>query len=274
MATIRLSTEKPMDQSCELLLALPFDTLEQRFKGFEVEEAAIVGVVTAQGRGQRALRLAARAGARPQVRFEVEEAPGDFPEWIFAGDRGRHETPSDDLVALMAETAPQRLAPAERVTQIVRHVESRFAYGVRDVGLGDDSDEMGALWCDTHLGTCVDTHSYAVAAMRAAGVEAAYVSGVFFKEGTVQSQPGHCWFVVRAEDAPHHWDISHHLKYDLGPVRPLFNPKPGFRFALAAGRDLVFEGAEGPVTFGRLSGFHILAAGAAKLSTVAQVSNR
>jgi Transglutaminase-like superfamily len=153
-------------------------------------------------------------------------------------------------------------------------VEARFTYGVRDVGLADETEAMPALACDTHLGTCVDTHSYAVAAMRAAGIEAAYVSGLFFSEGETVSEPGHCWFAVKADGAPHHWDISHFLKYGLGPVRSVLNPKPGFRYAMSVGRDLVFEGPEGPVTVSRLSGFNVLAGPdrGGKLKTRAEVA--
>ncbi|MGL5139639.1 MAG: hypothetical protein ACRC7G_17915, partial [Beijerinckiaceae bacterium] len=84
------------------------------------------------------------------------------------------------------------------------------------------------------------------------------VSGVFFPEGATVSAPGHCWVAVRAEHAPHHWDISHFLKYGLGPVKPVMNPKPGFRHSMSVGRDLVFEGREGPLTLTRLSGFSVL----------------
>jgi len=271
---IRLTLDKPVEHDCELMIGLPIDTPEQRLLGSDIRGASSATEIIAENSGQAALVIPVTAGASPEVIFEFAEEVGSFPDWVFASTGGPHERPSDELNALISAIAPLSLDSAERVERIVRHVEERFTYGVRDIGLGDDLDAMPALACDTHLGTCVDTHSYAVAAMRAGGIEAAYVSGLFFPQGESRSMPGHCWFVVKAEGAPHHWDISHFLKYGLGPVRPVLNPKPGFRYAMSIGRDLSFEGSDGPVTFSRLSGFNILSGPerGAKLLTMAEVA--
>jgi Transglutaminase-like superfamily len=271
--TIRLSLAKPIDAACEIMVGLPINTPEQRLIGGDIRGAASASKIIATNSGQAALSFPVNAGGQPTVTLEFADETCDFPDWVFEPTGGRHETPSSPLLALMRELAPETLVAVDRVERIIRHVEGRFAYGVRDVGLGDDADAMPALACDTHLGTCVDTHSYAVAAMRAAGIEAAYISGLFFPEGAIASEPGHCWLVVRAEGAPHHWDISHFLKYGLGPVRPILNPKPGFRYAMSVGRDLTFEGRDGPITFSRLSGFNVLSGPdkGAKLKTQAGV---
>lgn len=241
-----------------LLFPLPIDTPEQRVADFRVEGAQSHGPMQAQNSGQQALHLTAEAGALPKVVVDFAPEPQIFAPWIFAPTGGAHETPSPDLVDLMARVAPAELTVMERVWRIVRHVESRFTYGRREVGLGDDTAAIPALECDLHRGTCIDTHTYAVAALRAAGLEAAYVSGAFLVEGESSGYSGHCWFVVRAEGVPHHWDISHFLEYGLGPVQPVLNPKPGVRQALSVGRDLEFVGPDGPVTLPRLSGFNRL----------------
>jgi len=270
---IRLTAKTPVEPGTELLFGLPPDTPEQRVLKVEVSGAEDVRQINALNSPQAALTMISVAGMSPSVEITFSDEAGAFPEWIFQSTGGAHETPSADLMQLIEAVAPVDLAPAQRVERIVHHVEARFTYGVRDVGLGDDVEAMPALACDTHLGTCVDTHSYAVAAMRAAGFPAAYVSGLFFHEGHEASEPGHCWFVVDAQGAPHHWDISHFLKYGLGPVRPVFNPKPGVRFAMSIGRDLVFEGRSGRETFARLSGFHRFGGDAPgqKLATEAQI---
>lgn len=254
--TLEFTLLTPTEGAADLLLALPFDTPEQTVADVATSGCLAVSEICATNSGQRALVLKVAAGGTPVVRITFDDRPSAFPDWIFAPTGGAHETPSASLAALVNDLAPPALAPAERVWRIVRHVEARFTYGVRDVGLGDAEAAMPALSCDIHLGTCVDTHSYAVAALRAAGIEAAYVSGIFFPQGVTQARPGHCWFVVRAEGAPHHWDISHFLKYGLGPVTPVYNPRPGLRQALGSGRDVTFEGAEGPVTLSRVSGFN------------------
>lgn len=274
MAIITLTLDAPLAEAADLILAIPFDTPEQRVTGVSVSGTASVSELRARNSGQRALCLTVKEGALPVVSLDIAEAPGRYPDWLFTPTGGAHETPSTVLAELVAGIAPVSLPAAERVARIVGHVEARFTYGVRAVGLGDDADAMPALACGTHLGTCIDMHAYLVAALRAGGVAAAYVSGVFFAEGDAESVPGHCWCAVQAEGVPHHWDVAHFLKYGLGPVRPVLNPKPGCRFALSAGRDLVFEGADGPVTFGRLSGFGVLSGPArgAKCATRAMMA--
>ena len=270
---VRLTPQAPVQPGTELLFGLPPDTPEQRVLKVEVSGAGDLRQINALNSPQAALAMVSVAGVSPSVEITFADEAVSFPEWIFQSTGGAHETPSAELMQLIADLAPFELAPAQRVERIVHHVEARFTYGVRDVGLGDDVEAMPALACDTHLGTCVDTHSYAVAAMRAAGFPAAYVSGLFFHEGHKNSEPGHCWFVVDAPGAPHHWDVSHFLKYGLGPVRPVFNPKPGVRFALSIGRDLVFQGRSGQESFARLSGFHRFGGDAPgqKLATLAEI---
>ncbi|WP_439529253.1 transglutaminase-like domain-containing protein [Pannonibacter sp.] len=270
MPHVTFTLTEPTISASHLLFGIPFDTPEQTVQAIRVNRGTNLGLIRACNSGQMALLIAPDEGAA-EVEVQFTDAASAFPHWLFTSTGGAHETPSPELVALTrdllspaaaqgstpdtTQEAAQETAPGDRVAAIVRHVDERFEYGVRDIGLADDSDTMPALACDTHLGTCVDTHSYAVAAMRAGGIEAAYVSGIFFPEGMDVTAPGHCWFVVNAADAPHHWDISHHIKYGLGPTTPAYNPKPGIRFALTAGRDLVFSLPQQDVTVSILKGF-------------------
>lgn len=255
ISRVELTTNDPVSATSDLIFAFPPDTPEQRLLDIDVDGARLTEVVQARDSGQCALRLTVEAGVRPTVRFSLADRGPGFAPWMFASRGARHEEPSRELIRLIGDVVGRAETAAERVECIVRHVEERFTYGHRDVGLGDDTEQMPALACDTHLGTCIDTHSYAVAAMRAAGIDSAYVSGVFFAEGQAENAPGHCWFVIRAAGAPHHWDISHHLKHGLGATTPAYNPLPGHRYALAIGRDLVFDTHGGPVEFSRLCGF-------------------
>ncbi len=88
-------------------------------------------------------------------------------------------------------------------------------------------------------------HTLAVAALRAIGIEAVYVIGGFVYAGKPEYPTGHCWLNLRAIGAAHHYDISHHVEYGLGPVTTALNPKPGRRFALGLGRGLRFGGRGG-----------------------------
>ena len=272
MRIIKLTLETPVEAGLEILLAAPIDTPEQRVRkievtGFDVRHAECLNS------GQPLLRLRQRAGAAGEVRLTFDEPGPGFPDWAFEPTGGPHETPSSELKRLIEDIAPLTLSTPERVERIIRHIEERFTYGVPEIGLADDLEAMPALACGLHQGTCVDTHSYGVAAFRAAGLRAAYVSGLYFEEGTKIGRPGHCWMAVKAEGAPHHWDVSHFLKFGLGPTLPVYNPKPGIRYAMAIGRDILVEGEAGPVTLGRLSGFHLLSGPECglKLATLAEL---
>jgi hypothetical protein len=257
MAIVKLTLDQAFDGATEIVLAVPIDTPEQRFVGLEAEGFdAVEG--NALNSEQQVPRLRLRPWTSGEVRLSFDEVGAEFPDWTFDHGGGSHETPAPDLVVLMNEVAPSSLPQKERVERVIRHVEERFTYGVRDIGLGDDLEAMPARTCGIHKGTCIDTHSYGVAAFRAASIPAAYISGLFFEEGARESMPGHCWMAVKAEGAPHDWDVSHFLKYNLGPVRLVLNPKPGIRFSMAVGRGTVVEGEDGPVTFSRLSGFNVL----------------
>jgi hypothetical protein len=273
MARWNFSLDRPLEAAATLLFPVPVDTPEQRVADVWVEGVQSHGPLQAQNSGQQALLLTAEAGALPKVVVDFAPEPQAFAPWVFVPTGGAHETPSQDLVELMSRVAPAGLTTMERVWRIVRHVESRFTYGRREVGLGDDTTAIPALECDLHRGTCIDTHTYSVASLRAAGLDAAYVSGVFLAEGESSGRTGHCWFVISADGVPHHWDISHFLEYGLGPVRPVLNPKPGVRQALSVGRDLVFLGPDGPITLPRLSGLNRMdgQGGVERLSTIADI---
>lgn len=246
MRKIEFTTTAPLDRDATLIFPLPFGTSAQ-----QVLAVPDLPHREARNIAQEVLVTQVPAGSRPEVSITFADGHSAIPAHVWSPTGGVHETPSAELAAHMAEVAPQGLAAPERVARIVAHVAERFTYGVREVGLGDDRADMPALTCDIHLGTCVDTHSYAVACMRAAGIDACYVSGVWFPDGANVTSPGHCWFMVRVDGVPQHWDISHFLKFGLGPVRPVMNPAGGMRQALSVGRDLMI----GDVTFTRLSGF-------------------
>ncbi len=253
MARVQFSLTGSPSGSDPLLFGIPFDTPEQTVLSVNVLQGQYLGTVQAENSGQTALRIEPDA-RRAVIEVEFSDHAGAYPDWLFTPTGGRHEMPSEALAQMIASLTAGN-SDAASLDRIIAHVDERFVYGRRDQGLGDDTDAMPALVCDTNAGTCVDTHSYAVAAVRAAGIDAAYISGVFFKDGQTVSAPGHCWFATIAEGHHQHWDSSHHIKYGLGPTRAVYNPLPGTRFALTAGRDLVFCLPQHRVTVSTLKGF-------------------
>lgn len=201
------------------------------------------------------LRL--RAGAMVRVRHSFVPEGEGLPTTAFVPGSSHFERASDDLAAQIA-ALELGADPAERCRAVIQFVADHFTYGRRETPLGADEDAMPALECGLTPGSCVDMHTLAVAALRAAGMEAAYVIGGHIAEGRTQHPTGHCWLNVRADGTPPHWDISHHVQYGHRTITPALNPRPGRRFALSHGRGLLFEGPEGAVGFPSLSGMHLL----------------
>ena len=255
MATFDLSLDAPVAEAGLYIAPVAPDTPNQRVLATEFEGVAPVAMVRAGNSGQAAWLCRLAVGAVPRIRYRFAEDGGAWPEWAFQPAGTRFDVASDALAAELAEGVPGGLAAA-RVPALMQFVAERFQYGKRPRYLGDDGDAMPALGCDLNTGTCVDMHTVGVAALRAIGVEAVYVIGGFVYAGKDDYPTGHCWLNLRAAGASHHYDISHHVEYGLGPVTPALNPMPGRRFALGLGRGLVFEGPEGAVEIPSLSGWY------------------
>ena len=266
-----LTLDAPVAEAGTYIAPVAPDTPDQRVLATEFAGVAPLAMVRAANGGQMAWLCRLEAGATPRIRYRFEAGGGDWPAWAFHPAGTRFDLASPELAAEIAGGVPPD-PPARRVPALVQWVAERFQYGRRPHHLGDDLEAMPALGCDLHTGTCVDMHTLAVAALRAMGIEAVYVIGGFVYAGKESYPTGHCWLNLRAVGAPHHYDISHHVEYGLGPVTPALNPKPGRRFALGLGRGLRFAGPEGEVEIPSLSGWYGLegAAKGMKLKTIGQ----
>ncbi|WP_333715207.1 transglutaminase-like domain-containing protein [Yoonia sp.] len=160
-------------------------------------------------------------------RFIFADHPGSYPEAIFNPAPSRYTRAA---VALVDEA--QQIAGTgdglTRAIRIARAVAERFDYGHPDQKFNDGFDHVPHLSCGLTQGSCVDIHTYFLASLRAAGIEAGYVVGYFFPEvGDCTS--GHCWAVTRIDGQVQEWDISHYLQIGRRDVGPALNPKGGFR---------------------------------------------
>ncbi len=258
MEIFAIRTAEPVSAGGVYIVPFAPDTREQTVTATSFEDCRVVGVVRARGAAQRGFLLELKEGDTPVVSYRFASAGPGLEPAAFATGASRFDRASQALAA-QAVAAARGGTPAERVPELVQFIADRFTYGNRDRYLGDDTEAMPSLdACDLTTGNCVDMHTTAVAALRAIGVPATYVIGCFVYEGKDEFPTGHCWLNVDAPGAPHHYDISHHVEYGLGPVTPALNPKPGRRFALGVGRGLQFEGPDGPVELPSISGFHAL----------------
>ena len=129
------------------------------------------------------------------------------------------------------------------IKALADHVAALFTYGHPEQRFNDGHDELPQV-CSLTVGSCVDINAYFIAACRAAGYEAGYVTGYFIpEEKHTHCEDMHCWVVTRAGTLVQEWDIAHHLKMDRRDIRPGLNPKPGVRVAMAHSMGLNFLSA-------------------------------
>lgn len=218
-----------------LLAPFGLQTPDQTPLGLSVEGGS-VDLVVERNTGQEAALITPDPGAQAIVlTYGFQGSGKGYPEGMFAVHDSRYSRAASDLVQAFAQEGPANGAGAEEdpVARIVQEVHARFVYGHAEVRFNDGLDAVPYLSCGTTVGSCVDINTYLIACLRAAGIEAAYVTGYFFTEergGVCRDM--HCWVVTREGDRLREWDIAHHLKMDRAPVASGLNPKPGCRVAL------------------------------------------
>jgi transglutaminase-like putative cysteine protease len=178
--------------------------------------------------------------AEVTFRYTYSGQPGTYPEAIFHPAPSRYTRAAPALI----EEAQQIAGSGDdltRATRIARAVAERFDYGHPVQKFTDGFDHVPHLACGLTEGSCVDIHTYFLASLRAAGIEAGYVVGFFFPEvGDCTS--GHCWAVTRIDGQTQEWDISHFLQIGRREVGPALNPKGGFRVPVGHSSALAHSG--------------------------------
>ncbi|MFD0860378.1 transglutaminase domain-containing protein [Roseovarius aquimarinus] len=240
-------------------LAMPTETVT----GLTVTGGEIVAISQAHGLEQAAAVIAP-CSAEVTIRYGVAPPePGQgWPEAAFRPRATRYTTAAEALAQDARGTADAVRrsggTDADAAQALAEAARARFAYAHPEHRFTDGQDAVPYLACGATPGSCVDINTYFVASLRAAGIEAAYLYGVFFpaerdeaRAGQVRRRAldGHCWVATR-----HHgpegvrileWDIAHHMKAGLGPVQPTRDPRPGCRLALchSMGHRHVVDGA-------------------------------
>lgn len=175
-----------------------------------------------------------------EVRWDFGEQPGRYDDAVFTAHPSRHTRAAQALLDEVDQIAPG-LDPLDRAEAIACATARRFTYGHPEHRFTDGLEEIPALGCGMAVGSCVDINTYFLAALRAAGIAAGYVTGFFFpQEKNGSCDDGHCWVVTRIDGQDLEWDIAHHLKMGTRVIRPGLNPKPGFRAACFHGMGLGF----------------------------------
>ncbi|MCJ7874867.1 transglutaminase-like domain-containing protein [Phaeobacter sp. J2-8] len=180
--------------------------------------------------------LAVPDGAKMTVRYGVETAAsGDlYPEAAFAPRQNQFTRAAAELATESRRIAEGAGRGQAGIEALVAEAESRFSYAHPEHRFTDGMDMVPYLSCGLTPGSCVDINTYLVAALRAAGYDAAYFYGYFFPEERAGiTLDGHCWVATRHEGEILEWDIAHHIKTGLGATKPGLNPRPGKRVAIS-----------------------------------------
>ncbi len=217
--------------------------------GVSSPAAACLGCTVEGGHSRRWIEPGSRQeilivaphGDEVLFRYQFHTEPGQYPEAMFHPAPSRHTR----AAAALVEDA-RRLAGAggdiDRALRLGRAVAEKFTYGHPETRFTDGLDYVPHLACGLTEGSCVDIHTYFVASLRAAGIEAGYLTGYVFPEDGPPS--AHCWVATRIDGSTQEWDISHFLQMGRRDVMPALNPKGGFRLPVGHSMGLVLPGSD------------------------------
>ncbi|MEM9797095.1 MAG: transglutaminase domain-containing protein [Pseudomonadota bacterium] len=165
------------------------------------------------------------------IAWDVLDTTAPYPDAVFRPKPSRYSRAADALMSEAHEMAGDR-ADLDAAIAIACGTAERFTYGHPENRFNDGLEEIPALGCGLTEGSCVDINTYFIAALRAVGIEAGYVTGFYIPaEKGDHCEDGHCWVVTRIGGETQEWDVAHHLKMGSRAIRPGLNPKPGWRAA-------------------------------------------
>ena len=232
IAAVRVETAPPPAPGARLLAPLGVASSLGSVAGLAVENGRIVETLGEIDTGQQAALIAPEGDGPVTLTWRYVAAPEAprYPEAAFRPRPSRWTDPADDLATASRAIAEAAGFGAAGIAALVAEARARFIYGHPETRFNDGCDVVPFLGCGVAAGSCVDINTYLVASLRAAGYEAAYLYGYFFPAEKVDAcVDGHCWVATRHDGEVLDWDIAHHIKAGLDPVRPALNPRPGRR---------------------------------------------
>ncbi|WP_114008732.1 transglutaminase-like domain-containing protein [Cohaesibacter intestini] len=221
------------DKSGILLAPTGLDTPHERCLGLQVKGGVAQSVIETQT-GQSLQQITPQAEKLVLTySYQNDDSAQPYPDAIFRFHDSRFTRAADALCEEANTIAPE-LTGTDRIQAIACATAERFTYGHPPERFYEGHDEVPALGCGVTEGSCVDINTYFIAALRATGFEAGYVTGYFFPEEKAGlCNDMHCWVISRHNGICLEWDIAHHLKIGRKDIEPGLNPKPGCRHAVA-----------------------------------------
>ncbi len=165
-----------------------------------------------------------------------------YPEDAFTPRHNRYTEAASDLAQHATQVAQSAGGGMDGIYALVEETSERFTYGHPDQRFNDGREEVTYLRCGLTEGSCVDINTYLIASLRAAGYDAAYLYGYFFSAEKKDWTSGmHCWVATRHDGEILEWDIAHHKREGLAPIRPVLDPKPGRRVMIGHSMGHVYQ---------------------------------
>jgi hypothetical protein len=156
-----------------------------------------------------------------------------YPEAMFEHRDSRYTRGASSMCQGVLEAVGDIEDPRARLRAVIAYVTELFTYGHAEMPFYEGHDAIPEL-CGLTVGSCVDINANLIAACRAVGIEAGYVTGYFIPaEKRSHTTDMHCWVVTRTAGLVEEWDIAHHLKMDTRDIQPGLNPKPGVRLPMS-----------------------------------------
>lgn len=235
---IELTVTIPARDGARLIAPVGLATPHVAPTGVSVSGAAIA-LAADPGTAQQALVLAPEAD-EVRIAWRFQTGGADYPQAMFTPRDSRFTRAAAALAEEAREIARGAGGGRAGLEALASHVAGLFAYGHPDTRFYDTSDEIPQL-CSLTVGSCIDINAYFIAAARAAGYDAGYVTGYFIPaEKRSHCEDMHCWVVTRQGGEVLEWDIAHHMKMGAETIRPGLNPKPGVRVPMAHSMGLTF----------------------------------
>lgn len=236
---IRLTVSLPARPAGSLLVPVGLSTPQSAPLAVDVT-GADMRLIADPRAAQHAMVLTPTA-EQVEIAWRYTTTGAPYPQALFAKRDSRFTRSAAALGAEVKGIADGR-DPAG-IKNLADHVAALFTYGHPEDRFNDGHDEIPQI-CSLTVGSCVDINAYFIAACRAAGYEAGYVTGYFIpEEKRSHCEDMHCWVVTRVGGLVQEWDIAHHLKLGTRDIRPGLNPKPGVRVAMAHSMGLNFPAA-------------------------------
>ena len=189
----------------KLLAPVGIPTPYQTPIGFAVDSGRFQLVGETQT-GQMAALISPEPGATVTLTYDYVDGGSGYPEPLFAERRTRFTRAADALLDDARRLADSATDGHGAIAAIVNDTATKFIYGHPEAKFNDGLEEIPLLGCGMAEGSCVDINTYLIAALRAAGFEAGYVTGYFFpveKGGCCEDM--HCWVVTRHNGVVLEW---------------------------------------------------------------------